>query len=482
MAFALRFLVVSCPGARPFCQTMNAARQLAFFLSPRGVGVGLTGALTIFSCTPETYEIQLSSSSATAGSSGSSASAEGSDSRTGSSDGASSTSSGSADSTAGTTGCETEGVPWSQADWSRRRELTIDTSIFSDPVTNFPVLLRVPAEDLGPTWVERQGADLRFRSAEETILNFDIDDANAEGLVFVWLSIPEIDPAAGPMTVWMYYDNPEAEAWTESAAVWAGHISVHHLGSDLQDSAGEHGGASAWPPEVCDGECDPRIGVARNFDPELLHEVVFDNHQDYDLGSNPYQPEMSFSISMWMRSSLFAEYPWGALIAKGENSWRIHVSDFVDPRQDERITFAFDCTLPSCQGVVDGLGNYNLVGASTEVNDNVNDNAWHHIAATMEIVDEPEPLPPAYLPDLVARVYIDGVEVIASPVLTEFLIPEDDQPVRLGHNVNTANRWGGVLDEVRIEPRRRLPEEIAADYATVVNEHIEVGEEEQRCP
>jgi hypothetical protein len=40
--------------------------------------------------------------------------------------------------------------------------------------------------------------------------------------------------------------------------------------------------------------------------------------------------------------------------------------------------------------------------------------------------------------------------VAASPVLPSFLVPEDDQPVRFGHDINTARRWRGDLDEVRI--------------------------------
>lgn len=445
------------------------------------MNVGTTAVATLLACTScaaDGYEIPLSSSTSSA------TSPQPSDSTTTSPPPDSTTTSPppTAESSSGEPDCvmPTEEAGWWRKEWRRRRQLQIDTSIFAAPIDDLPVLLRVEATSLGASWSERSGADLRFRSESDVEIPLDIDDIDADGTLFVWLAMPRVDPAEGSQTVWMYYDNPRAEANPDTAeAVWTGHISVHHLGTDLEDSAEDHHGASPWPPEVCDGKCGPRIGVARRFDPEELHEVIFDGHQDYDLGVSPYPPEvMQFSVSLWMRAASLAEYPWGALIAKGDATWRVHASSYPeDIRLTERVTFGFDCTLPECTSrQFDEANNANLVSFTA-----VDDNQWHHVAATMEIVGEPDPLPPEYIPHVIARIYIDGVEAAEPYDMPAFLIPEDDQPVRLAHNISNATRWRGDLDEVRIEARARSAAEIAADYATVVEEHIAVGEEQELC-
>ncbi|MEM7154932.1 MAG: LamG-like jellyroll fold domain-containing protein [Myxococcota bacterium] len=370
---------------------------------------------------------------------------------------------------------------WWRTEWTRRRLLEIDTTVFDAAVTDLPVLLRLDSEGLGPSWSERSGADLRFRAEGDVEVSYEIDDVDSDGNLAVWLSISELDPAAGSMPVWMYYGNPQAEAPDGAEAVWSGHISVHHLGTDLEDSAEDHTGRSNWEPEVCDGKCGPRIGVARRFDPEQLHEVIFDGHQDYDLGVSPYEPAvMEFTISLWMRAASLAEYPWGGLVAKGDDTWRLQASSFPDaPKLDERITFGYDCNpiQTACTGApIDMAGNANLVS-----NVAVDDNQWHHVATTVEIIDEPVPLPIEYIPDVRIRIYIDGIEAATPQEVFGFLLPEDDQPVRLGHNISAANRWQGDLDEVRFEARARSAAEIAADYATVVNEHVAIGEEDVLC-
>lgn len=368
---------------------------------------------------------------------------------------------------------------WWDPAWRRRRLVRIDVSKLSAPLEGFPLLLRMRADELGATWSEREGADLRFRSSDHAVsLAYDLDDV-VDGELALWLRLPVLDPMHGTTSVWMYYDNPEAAAGSASGYVWSGFISVHHLGADLRDSAGEHHGSSPWEPELCDDGCGPRIGLARSFDPERLHEVVLDGHQDYDLGSDPYADTFSFSVSLWTRSTSFAAFPWGPMVAKGKDTWRVQSTDFVDPALDDRLAFGFDCGLAACLGSTDALGNYNLIAPAS----GVDDGAWHHVAATFTAVDAPELPPPEYVPDVQARLYLDGVEVAASPVLPSFLVPEDDQPVRFGHDINTARRWRGGLDEVRISTGVRSAAEIAADHATVVDRALVAVEEEQAwCP
>lgn len=429
----------------------------------RGVAVGL-GLVVSAACTEGTVSIPIGSTTGGVDSS-SSASLPGADSTgsTGAGPGSSS----------GSSSCVPADEDWWDAAWSRRRSLTIDTSSFMGPLVNFPVLVRVDPDALGPTWSERGGADLRFRGADQgSALAYERDDLGADGRLPVWLELPLVDPAAGSLTVWMYYDNPEAEDGAAPVDVWGDHVAVHHLGADLLDSTGRHHGTSQWEPTPCEDRCEPKIGISRVFQPELVHEVVLDDSAGLDFGSDPYSRTLSFSVSLWMRSDWFSTYQWGPFVAKGDETWRVHTfasSNF--------FAVGMDCQSP-CGSPVDVLGNYNLEADGF----NINDDQWHHIAMTFgPAVEVPEPLPMNWEPDMRLQLYVDGV-VAASEVLTGFFVPADDQPVRFGHNANTQARYRGALDEVRLIARELSPEWVAAEHAVVEGELVSEGEPQVRCP
>ena len=248
--------------------------------------------------------------------------------------------------------------------------------------------------------------------------------------------------------------------------------------------------------------------------PSCLHEVVLAEEQDFDLGHDPYQePTRSFSITLWMQSTELAnpDYRSGALVAKGDDTWKIqtHMSSnnvMVGLEQPARLDpcdctgDCMDCTdcmagcMSECRGswcedqctcecigegyeYDPGLGDceFELVASSRSDDGNVNDGAWHYVAMTFEGLSTMEP-------SLVqVRLYLDGMEVIASPMLG-LQLPEDDAPVRFGHNLNNHRRWGGKLDEIRIMSGVRSPAEIAADYVTVDQDPVTVDSEQRLCP
>ncbi len=463
---------------------MSIRRRIPSVLRVVGLGV----PLWVVGCTPGTFEIPLSTSSA-GGSSSDTEVATGSSSDASATAGMTTTGETTTAVETTTTGdsSESSGGPldcvplervtdWWNPGWRRRRALQLDVSALTGSLSNFPVLVRVPAEELGETWSERDGADLRFFAGDLSVeYDYDVDDLGPDGRVVIWVRLPVLDAAAGTVDLWMYYDNPRPDPGPEPADVWvAPYVSVHHLGSDLLDSAGSHHGSSNWEPPPCEGACGPKIGIARTFEPELLHEVILDNPQDYDLGNSPYLESFTFTISLWLRTSSLAEANWIPMVAKGDDSWRVHSND------QARIGVGLDCGVPACEPVIVGGGtNYNPAVAPEY---DVNDDQWHHFAATFGYLEEPpEQTPPFWEPETRLRLYVDGEEAF-SVDLPFFQIPEDPQPVRIGHNANNQNRFRGALDELRIAYGEKGPEWIAAEFAMVDQELVTLAESEWLCP
>lgn len=433
--------------------------------------VVLGGMALWVACAPETFEIPLPSSSEGATSGDTSLTTAATDTTAAATEPEPSTSTGG---TGGTCTPQAEAEAWWDTAWRRRRGLDVDASGLMGPLSNFPVLLRLSPDDLGSTWADLHGSDLRFRSDDQTAaLDYDIDDVDPEGRLLVWLKVPELDPGAGPLLVWMYADNPVAEPGASPAAVWGEHVSVHHLGSSLQDSTGSHDGTTQFEPPVCEGTCEPKLGRARSFTPLEIHEVVLEGSADLAFGSDPYASTFAFSVSLWLRSNWFASNPWGPMVAKGDGTWRFQTFAATND-----IAVGLDCVAP-CGSPVDALGNYNLAAEGF----GVNDGQWHHVAMTFgpDVDELPIPLPMGWDPDVRVQVYVDGDLAIAD-VLTGFNVPTDGQSIRFAHNANTGARFRGDLDEVRISADERTHAWIHAERATVEGELVSFAQAEVLCP
>lgn len=407
---------------------------------------------------------------------------------------ATTTTHGSADSTTGASGsdgCVADGAAgappdWWNADWTRRRLVTIDASIVpeGEMVDGFPVLVRVPAPQPGPACqTDAHGRDFRFRAVQNDVaLDYDIDGWSPDGQLEIWLRVPVLTAGQPPLEVWLYDGNPEAGPGEDPAAVWGTYTSVHHLGIDLEDSAGTHHGSSQWEPGLCadpsnidePGACVPVIGCARAFDPDLLHDVQLEQQSDYNFGDGPggsggYQPELG--VSLWMNSSEFVDGT--PLVAKGETAWEI---GGVNTEGVDRVAFLVECRMQAancinpddpdncdCEPINDDLPAI----ASQAV---VNDGTWHHVAVTANDGG----------PGMNLFIYVDG-QLAGEADLVDY-VGQNEQPLRFGHNIGMGTRYRGALDEIRVAHRLLTAAWIAAEYATVTQEHVTVGQEQVLCP
>jgi hypothetical protein len=97
---------------------------------------------------------------------------------------------------------------WYNANWSKRRPVTIDNTGNPSALTDYQVLINVAYDsDMQPDF-----DDLMFTDSNgATELNYWIMEKTDSVSAWVWVKVPSI-PASSTKTIFMYYDNPAASS------------------------------------------------------------------------------------------------------------------------------------------------------------------------------------------------------------------------------------------------------------------------------
>jgi hypothetical protein len=329
--------------------------------------------------------------------------------------------------------------PWWNLDWTRRRQISIDTTLLTGPATQFPVLVRLSPTTIDYATVQDEGEDLRFITLDHaTELPFEIDrfgdDANTE----VWVRVPSLSVGV-PTGFWVYHGNPNATATGSGAATFAGNVSVHHLGATFADATGnghDGTGMGGGGLTIIEGI----VGRARDFD-GIDDRVQLAGEAGYDFTT-------ALSVSAWVRRQAF-DVEYQAIVTKGDSSWRIQREN-----QTDNLGFGWSDATNQFQ---------NLVG-----NVNINTNDWHHVAITFDGATK--------------RTYVDGA--LDTQVANANVILTNDQPVVIGRNEEAQTgglrEWNGDIDEVRITGEVRDAAWMHAEFLTVTSSaFVTIGPEEQ---
>ena len=158
----------------------------------------------------------------------------------------------------------------------------------------------------------------------------------------------------------------------------------------------------------------PTTGTHLNFDGNADH-VVLPSSTDFNFTNQ-------MTVEFWMNSN-FTPQQWDALVAKGDNSWRIALT------ASGKINFA-------------GNGAFGDVTSVATVTDG----AWHHVAVTYNGSN--------------AVIYIDGV--LDKTITGTGILNTSTYQVALGENLQTTGRnYNGNMDEVRIWNIARTASQIA---------------------
>ena len=310
------------------------------------------------------------------------------------------------------------------AGFTARRPITIANAQLTEALVDFPVLVTLDAASFDYAGAAVDGADLRFASDDLTLLHYEIDSFTPSATSWIWVRVPMIAPPPAPPTqIWMYYSSPGARSAASPRDVWIDHVSVHHLGTNVDASNNGHGAQQA---DVAKTPLDTAGVLGRAY--------AFDGNDDALVvdGAAAYDFTKTMTVSLWMRAPSFT-VSFQCMVCKGDTAWRVHRGNGT-----QHADFGTTSSAPA---------NDNLDSGS-----NVSGGDWHHVVTTLD--------------GTVKKIYVDGaLDGMRSYAL---ILNTNALPVAIGENQEAGGRnWKGDLDEIRIAGAARTASWIGMEYQMV---------------
>jgi biopolymer transport protein ExbB len=256
--------------------------------------------------------------------------------------------------------CASPARAWWDADWTIRKEITLDTTStgvpISDPIGSSPVLIRLFDSDFQFAAAKPDGTDIRFIAADDkTVLQYHIEKFDALlNEAFVWVNVPDVKPGA-KTTFWLYYGNTGAKALKVESAkdtYDSDTVLVYHFnerGQPCYDFTGQSNNAQN-AGLAADGSL---IGSGLRLDGRTAVTVPASSSLHWTEGS-------AMTWSAWVK--------FGAPLA----------NEVLFSRRDGASFFVIgaDMGAPFVAVTYQGAGVRNQAGAP------VAPNSWHHLAVT----------------------------------------------------------------------------------------------------
>lgn len=216
---------------------------------------------------------------------------------------------------------------WWDADWSQRKQLTLDTGAsganLTAAVTEAPVLVRLHIGNFNFPAAREDGADLRFIAADDqTPLPYHIAQYDALlGEAFVWVKLPDLEPAA-EQAFWLYYGNPAAGYASSAKATYDAHTkAVYHFGERGQ------------PARDYSGNDNHALNAGIPIDGSLIGTGIhFDGKRSIELPASEslrVEPGSSWTYSFWAKPATLADNAIVYSRQDGEGALRIGFNEGI---------------------------------------------------------------------------------------------------------------------------------------------------------
>ncbi len=205
-------------------------------------------------------------------------------------------------------------VPAEVPDWSgysKSVKITFPGHAGSQELQNFPVLVRVSAENgfnLSKFKLSG-GGDLRFSDADGNLLAHEIDTWTPGGESLVWVKVPRL---SSETEIFAHYGNATPAAAPASSGVWSeGYAGVWHMnaatGETTQEDSTANGKDATVPAAVADGVAAGVSGVVGSA-------AAFDMRSDHKGGyavpdtSQTFYGQTAMTWEVWSKQSAYPTY------------------------------------------------------------------------------------------------------------------------------------------------------------------------------
>ncbi len=330
------------------------------------------------------------------------------------------------------------------------RKIFLNTSAtgadISGMVTDFPVLLRLRANNFDFSKTKEDGSDLRFKKADGTTLPFEIEMWDLEkSEADIWVKVDTVYGNDSTQFIAMYWGDAFADGGSDGVTVFdtdAGYQGVWHLDDSeeiVKDAtANGYHGLKQGSQELTRGN----VGFGQ----------FFRGSGDYsDMGNVCNTDTFSFTVSAWIKKY-------------GENKIQTIMSKSKGGLPNSGYGWLFQ---------LDGDGALQIYLATDTVlwgetgsfvlssNTHITDSSWHHVAAVIDRSNNAN-----------CRIYNDGTDVSALPSggnIKNIGSIMNSLPLRIGSEADGGYQWEGALDECWIS------------YKAHSSEYIKLCFKNQKC-
>lgn len=299
-------------------------------------------------------------------------------------------------------------VGWGYADWQNRKEMTISSGQVPEDISSFPLLVSINDLDLASD-AQPDGDDIFFTASDGfTKLPHEVETYESGELV-AWVQTDLL--SAQDTSIYMYYNNPDAENQESPAQVWdENYLAVYHLNEINGDTTDSTSNSFDGTPENY---------VDQNAEGIINGAYVFDGMNDRVTLPQVFNDETEFTIEAWVNPADDHGY-----IFSQRDSYRVGAFiQYFGP--DDQLQMYVN---------------------SAHTSDTVPPYEWHHMVGTFD--------------GSIAQQYYDGVP--GSAESTDITWP--DIPAMIGDRYSLGRAFEGTIDELRLSDIARSPAYIEATY------------------
>jgi hypothetical protein len=233
---------------------------------------------------------------------------------------------------------------WYNSSWGYRKKITFDNSAQAENLLNFPVLVKLSSSNIDYTKTQDLGQDIRFTDSDgTTLLKYEIEKWDETGSSFVWVKVPQIDASSSTDYIYIYYGNVGASDVQDATNVWdSSFLGVWHMketsGTNIADSTGNHKDGTktgANNPAPITGTIDgaqsfggsDRVGTTiNNALTDFSVEVWFKDNGVSDSGGYERLADKSYTGCFWFGRNSTSANSWGGGVLETSDPYGVFVT------------------------------------------------------------------------------------------------------------------------------------------------------------